>query len=146
MAKLNLPFFSGQARGKFGDLVVQKRGGAHIARIRVKPSNPRTEKQMKVRLTLKGLAQSWKGSPAVVYKYDPQSDTYTEIQICGLTDEQREMWRMVKEYTSDGIPKRGYVIFVERNMRRLRNNEDPIATPDGSQTLVCQENTGSSGA
>jgi hypothetical protein len=49
MAKVKLPFMSMEASGHFGDIVVSRRGGVHVARIRVKPSNPRTEKQQIVR-------------------------------------------------------------------------------------------------
>jgi len=60
MAKVDLPLLSGNVSGKFADIVFFKRGSVQVARIRVKPSNPNTEKQQIIRSNLKGLGALWR--------------------------------------------------------------------------------------
>ncbi len=61
MAKTILPLMSGQASGKFGDIVFMRRGGQNIARIRVIPANPRSILQQASRLNMSSLSKIFAG-------------------------------------------------------------------------------------
>jgi len=127
MAKVNLPALSGEARGKIGDIVFMKRYGTQIARIRTKPANPRTEKQMIVRGNLGSLSDAWKGEDVVLKKYDPQNGI-AEVHFQGLSDTEREAWM---EYAMrQNKPKQfARILFIGENQRRLMKNQDPIRVP-----------------
>jgi hypothetical protein len=68
MAKVVMPLLSGEVHGKVGDIVFFKRYGMQLARMRTKPSNPKTEKQMAVRTNLSGLSKLWKGEGSITLK------------------------------------------------------------------------------
>jgi len=136
MAKVDLPLLSGNASGKFANIVFFKRGGLSIARIKVKPSNPNTEKQQIIRSNLKGLGALWKNAgqdyTATLYKrvYDSQNNTYTyqEVQV-NAQNINKDAWKNCTVYNKNGYPLKGYQVFASTNLRRLMNGEDFAPTP-----------------
>ena len=149
MAKVNIPLLSGIASGKLGDVVFFRRWGSNIARVRVKPANPRTPLQQLVRYNLSALAQAWKGSGDLVKqddatgtitgtsnalyvmlrKYDPNTGNYTEVPFIVLSATEQQAWI---DYAVNVLKKPsawGRLTFVGENARRLRYNQNPIRTP-----------------
>jgi len=138
MAKVNLPLMSGKVRNKVGDIVFFPRGdwGITVARIRVKPANPRTNQQQKVRHNLAILSGIWAGrinaGGQTLYKYNASTGQWTPFVIAatetfGATE--KEAW---KDYVV--ISKQGYKLtykysFLSTNIKRLYNNQNPLKTP-----------------
>lgn len=148
MAKVILPALSGQASGKIGDVVFFRRHGTNVARIRVKPSNPKTIKQQVVRHNLSALAQAWKGNgnlvlqddasgsitgtPNAYYvnlrKWDDVAMAYTEFPFIVLNDTERQAW--VDYANTQGKPAMyGRLYFIGDNQKLLMTNQNPIRIP-----------------
>jgi len=136
MAKVNLPLLSGNAGGKLGDIVFFKRGSVQIARIRVKPSNPRTEKQQLIRHNMKALGEAWRNAGqnhTVVLKkrvYDSQTGTYTyqDVQF-NAQSVDKTAWKQCTLYSRSGFPLKGYQSFTSTNLKRLMSGENPVGKP-----------------
>jgi len=136
MAKVNLPLLSGDASGKLGDIVFFKRGSVQVARVKVKPANPRTEKQQTIRHNMKALGDAWKHAGqdyTVTLKkrvYDQQNNTYTyqDVQF-NAQGINKDAWKQCTVYSRSGFPLKGYQVFTATNLRRLMNGEDPVGTP-----------------
>ncbi len=128
MAKLLMPLLSISAKNKIGDVVFFRRFGQNIARLKVKPANPKTDKQTKVRYNLGKLIEAWTG------KYEGQDTecpngyvtlkkinksttpwTTTDVKFCILSEQEKATWKYPW-------------IFVGANQKRLYNNQDPIRT------------------
>jgi len=130
MAKVVMPLLSGEVRGKIGEIVFFKRHGMQLARMRTKPSNPKTEKQMAVRTNLAGLSKLWKGEDNVILKkYDPISDTWDSIVVeDALTDAEKQVWE--NEARSKGKPMAfARLLFIGVNAGRLAMGHDIKRTP-----------------
>lgn len=136
MAKVLLPLMSGQVKNKIGDVVFFRRGdyGINVARIRVKPQNPRTAKQTAIRHNLRTLSGIWKGSiqagGATLYKYN--GTTWTQITIASTEtfgDVEREAWKAYTHTTKQNYKVQGRLAFIGVNMNRLYNNLNPFKTP-----------------
>lgn len=115
MAKVILPALSSLASGKVGDIVFMRRGGANIARIRVKPSNPNSPAQQVTRGNLSGLATAWKqaGSTGSVSLVKAPS---TPVSFNYLTLAEKHTWP-------------SFQAFVGQNVSRLSAGDNPIRTP-----------------
>jgi len=132
MAKVTMPLLSGRVSGKVGDIVFFNRWGTQLARMRVKPSNPNTEKQQAVRMDLKGLSQCWAGVNNVkLLKKNPVEEVGGFIEIfidVALTDVEKDKWI---EYAQKMGKQRAYArwLFIGQNIQRLMNAQDPIREP-----------------
>jgi len=87
MAKVSIPALSGTASGKIGDVVFFRRWGQDIARIRVKPANPRTFKQQTVRHNLAARLCRRLGRAAVISSFrtmltEPPQERLTLCMSC----------------------------------------------------------------
>jgi len=130
MAKVVLPLLSGEVRGKLGDIVFFRRHGMQLARMRTKPSNPRTEKQVAVRTNLAGLSKLWKGEGNIVLKrYNPVAMVWEDVTVLyGLDDGERGAWKA--EAKRKGKPEAfARLMFVGENAKRLANGLDIVRTP-----------------
>jgi hypothetical protein len=128
MAKVVMPLLSGQVRGKIGDIVFFKRYGKQLARMRVYPTNPKTEKQVVVRTNLSGLSKMWKGEDAVLKKYNSSTGSYDTITATALTAAEKGAWET--HATSLGKPKiYGRLLFIGVNIHRLLTGYDVKRTP-----------------
>ena len=131
MAKINLPLMSAEVRGKFGDVVFMKRYGQQIARVRTKPSNPKTEKQMTVRHNLGNLAKAYKGENVTLKKIvidDSGNRTIQEVTFNGLTATERQAWENYA--TRQNKPRiYGRLLFVGINAKRLTSGQNAVRTP-----------------
>jgi len=142
MAKVNLPLLSGFATGKFGNIVFFRRWGQDIARVRVKPSNPKTMKQQIVRHNLASLSGAYSGSGKYVYEdnqgkyvilrlYDANTGNIQDVRFAILTEAEKMRW---EEYAQMQLKKPkawGRLAFVGENARRLRMGMQPIRLPEG---------------
>jgi len=142
MAKVNLPLLSGDVSGKFSDIVFFKRGSVQIARIRVKPSNPRTEKQQTIRNNLKGLGELWRHAgedySTTLYKKvvgEDGSITYQGVSV-NAQNIDKNAWKSCTIYSKSGFPLKGYQVFASTNLKRLMNGEDFAPTPSDAG-LTC---------
>jgi len=119
MAKIELPLMSGLAKNKLGDLVFMRRLGKNVVRVRVKPANPKTQKQMLIRENMKALTTAWSRAgetgSVTLHKIDRTATPWsvTDITFDYLTTEEKATWRFIWDFTGE-------------NMRRLLNNEDPV--------------------
>lgn len=138
MAKVNLPLMSGTVRGKIGDVVFMRRGdfGISVARIRTKPANPRTEKQVAVRHNIKTLSGIWAGTisagGATLYKFDTVSRTYTPVTLSpteSFTDVERNAWKTYTTVSHQGYRLVGKLAFLSVNLKRLSEGLNPLKTP-----------------
>jgi uncharacterized NAD(P)/FAD-binding protein YdhS len=130
MAKVIMPLLSGEVRGKVGEIVFFKRYGMQLARMRTKPSNPKTEKQMAVRTNLAGLSKLWKGEGNITLKkYNPTSEEWEDVSVAdGLTDTERRAWE--NEARSKGKPMiYARLMFIGENAERLAKGQDIKRTP-----------------
>jgi hypothetical protein len=132
MAKVTMPLLSGRVSGKVGDIVFFNRWGTQLARMRVKPSNPKTEKQEAVRTDLKGLSQCWAGTNNVkLLEKNPIAEVggFVELSIdTALTKDEKEKWI---EYAQKMGKQTAYArwLFIGQNIQRLMNAQSPIRTP-----------------
>lgn len=119
MGKVIMPLFSSEVSGKLGDVVFMRRLGKNVVRVRTIPANPRTDKQMRVRNNMAALTEAWKNAgttgSVTLIKYDPDTDTETEVTFNYLTAEEKATWKYIWEFTGE-------------NMRRLMHNQDPVRT------------------
>jgi len=125
MAKVVMPLLSGEVRGKVGDIVFFRRYGMQLARMRTKPSNPRTEKQMAVRQNLSGLSKLWKGEGNITLKkYNPTTMAWDDVVVeDGLNDTERMAW--MEEARRRGKPMiYGRLMFIGENAKRLSEGMD----------------------
>jgi hypothetical protein len=131
MAKVNMPLLSGEVHGKVGEIVFFKRYGKQLARMRVIPTNPRTEKQTAIRQDLSGLSKLWKGEDSITLKkYNLATGQYDSIVVDnGLTEAEKEAWRVYA--TKKGKPSiYGRLLFIGENIRRLVSGLDIIRRPE----------------
>lgn len=148
MAKVNMPSLSQVASGKVGDVVFFRRWGTNVARIRVKPANPRTIKQQVVRHNLSVLSQAWKGSgdlvqqddasgsitgiPNAYYvllrKWDNTAMTYTEVPFIVLDATEKQAWINYAQSQNKPTPW-GRLYFIGHNISLLMANQNPVRTP-----------------
>jgi len=148
MAIVFLPLMSGYASGKFGNVVFFRRYGKSIARMRVKPRNPKTFKQQLLRSNLGALSSAFVGDGryvlvdedgsktgksgtkyVVLKRYDAITQQTYEVYFPVLTDEEKMKW---EEYTVKELnkPKQfARVVFIGMNVRRLYANVNPIRNP-----------------
>lgn len=145
MAKISLPLMSGKVKNKLGDVVFYRRGdfGINVARVRVIPKNPQTEKQVKLRHNLAILSKIWLGrvSPAgqTLYKYNATTDTFTAITIASteaFTNANKEAWKTYVRVSRQGHKLTGKYSFLGTNIERLYNNQNPLKTPTTEFTLA----------
>jgi hypothetical protein len=131
MAKVRMPLLSGEVRGKVGEVVFFRRYGVQLARIRTKPSNPRTEKQMAVRTNLGGLAKLWKGEGDIVLKkYNPTTGMWEDVMVEeGLTNMEREAWMEEARRMGKPVVVYGRLLFIGVNAKRLAEGLDIRITP-----------------
>ena len=130
MARVRMPLLSGEVRGKIGEVVFFRRYGMQLARMRVKPTNPQTEKQMAVRQNLGGLSKLWKGEGGIVLKrYNPVSMGWEDVFVeDALTNEEREAW--MEEARRRGKQMIfGRLLFIGVNARRLSGGLDIVRMP-----------------
>lgn len=128
MAKVKMPLMSDNVSGKFGDIVFQQRYGKTIARRRTIPANPNTMKQQIVRHDLGALSVAWKGTNTTLKKYDPATQTATDVTFNGLTEAEKTAWNQFA--TTQKKPSAfGRLLFVGRNIKRLMENQDPVRMP-----------------
>jgi hypothetical protein len=130
MAKVVMPLLSGEVRGKVGDIVFFRRYGMQLARMRTKPSNPKTEKQMAVRTNLAGLSKLWKGEGNITLKkYNPTTGAWDDVMVVdALTDTEKQAWE-------NGARMKGKpmvyarLMFIGVNAERLAMGQDIKRTP-----------------
>jgi hypothetical protein len=138
MAKVTMPLLSQTVRNKIGDIVFYRRGdwGINVARIRVKPANPRTSKQQSNRHNIGTLLKIYLGriSPAgaVLYKYNASTDSWVPVTI--LTTEtfgdiERNAWNNYKTISKKGYVLQGKYSFLSMNVKRLKAGLNPLKTP-----------------
>ncbi len=130
MAKVRLPLLSGEVRGKVGDIVFFRRHGMQLARMRVKPSNPRTVRQMAVRQNLGGLSKLWKGEGSITLKrYNPVVMVWEDVSVeHALTDTERQAWE--NEARRMGKPIAfARLMFIGVNAKRLAEGLDIVRMP-----------------
>ena len=148
MAKVTMPALSQGASGKVGDVVFFRRWGSNVARIRVKPANPRTFKQTTVRHNLSALSQAWKGSgdlvlqddatgtatgtPNALYvvlkQYDPATNTTTDVNFIVLDQTEKDAWITYAQNLGKPTPW-GRLYFIGQNISLLMSNQAPVRTP-----------------
>ena len=138
MAKVTMPLLSQQVRNKVGDIVFFRRGdwGINVARIRVKPANPRTANQQANRHNVGTLLQIWLGRVNVagqtLYKYDSATNTWEGITIAStatFTDDDRNAWKAYKTVSKQGYVLDGKYAFLSVNIKRLKQGLNPLKTP-----------------
>jgi len=130
MAKVVMPLLSGEVRGKVGDIVFFRRYGMQLARMRTKPSNPKTEKQMAVRTNLAGLSKLWKGEGNITLKkYNPTTGAWDDVMVVdALTDTEKQAWE--NEARKKGKPMvYARLMFIGVNAERLAMGQDIRRTP-----------------
>jgi hypothetical protein len=122
MAKVKLPLLSADVSGKFGDVVFFKRGSVRVARVKVKPANPRTEKQQTIRANMKGLGLLWRhaGEDFTTTLYKKTTDqngnvTYQEVQV-NAQNINKDAWKSCVMYSDSGFPLKGYQVFAATNL------------------------------
>jgi len=145
MAKVVLPLMSQQVRNKIGDVVFFRRGdwGINVARMRVKPANPRTANQQANRHNVGTLLQIYLGrvSPAgqTFYKYDSSTNRWTAITIAnnetfGATEKQA--WEEYKTVSKKGYTLTGKYSFLSVNIKRLKQGLNLLKTPTTAFTIT----------
>ena len=145
MAKVIMPLLSQQVRNKVGDIVFFRRGdwGINIARIRVKPANPRTPNQQANRHNTGALLKVWLGRVNIAgqtfYKYDAATNTWQPITIAStetFTDADRNAWKDYKTVSKQGYILDGKYAFLSVNIKRLKQGLNPLKTPTQEFTLA----------
>ncbi|MEM4739670.1 MAG: hypothetical protein QXS63_01140 [Zestosphaera sp.] len=138
MAKVTLPLMSGQAKNKIGDIVFYRRGdfGINVARIRVKPHNPRTPRQIGVRTNIGTFSKIYTGrlSPGgiTVYKRNIMTGNFEPIQIANTeiwTDADKMAWENYTHVTKQGYKVKGRLAFIGVNVDRLNKGLNPWKIP-----------------
>ncbi len=144
MAKLVLPLLSQTASNKVGDVVFFRRGdwGINVARLRVKPANPRTINQVAVRHNISTLTKIWAGrinfSEGV--KFYKKTDTgWQEITVSptetfGMTEKQA--WDNYITVSRQGYKLKGKYSFISVNSKRLMEGLNPLKTPETEFALA----------
>ncbi len=130
MAKVVMPLLSGEVRGKVGDIVFFRRYGTQLARMRTKPSNPKTDKQVAVRTNLAGLSKLWKGEGNITLKkYNPVAEAWESVVVeDALTDTEKQAWE--NEARRMGKPVQfARLLFIGENAERLARGMDIKRTP-----------------
>jgi hypothetical protein len=125
MAKVVMPLLSGEVHGKVGNIVFFKRYGMQLARMRTKPANPKTDKQVAVRTNLSGLSKLWKGEGNITLKkFNPTNQTWEDVNVeDGLNNTEKQAW--MDEAKSKGKPAiYGRLMFIGENARRLSEGMD----------------------
>jgi hypothetical protein len=145
MAKVVLPLMSQQVRNKIGDIVFFRRGdwGINVARMRVKPANPRTANQQANRHNVGTLLQIYLGrvSPAgqTLYKYDSSTNSWTAITIASnetFGNTEKQAWEEYKTVSKKGYTLTGKYSFLSVNIKRLKQGLNPLKTPTTTFTLA----------
>jgi hypothetical protein len=138
MAKVVMPLLSQTVRNKVGDVVFYRRGdwGINVARVRVKPRNPKTSKQQANRTNVGTLLKIYLGrlSPAgaVLYKYNASTGSWDKITIAStetFTDTERTAWKAYKTVSKKGYTLTGKYSFLSVNVKRLHAGLNPLKTP-----------------
>ncbi len=130
MAKVRMPLLSGEVTGKVGDIVFFRRYGTQLARMRTKPSNPRTDKQVAVRTNLAGLSKLWKGEGNIILKkYNPSTGMWDDVVVANaLTDAEKQAWE--DEARRMGKPMQfARLLFIGDNAERLSKGMDIVRMP-----------------
>jgi len=144
MAKVVLPLMSQQVRNKVGDVVFFRRGdwGINVARMRVKPANPRTANQQANRHNVGTLLKIYLGrvSPGgqTLYKYNSSTQTWNTITIATTEtfgDTEKQAWEAYKTVSKKGYTLTGKYSFLSVNIKRLKAGENPLKTPTTAFTL-----------
>jgi len=144
MAKVVLPLMSQQVRNKVGDVVFFRRGdwGINVARMRVKPANPRTANQQANRHNVGTLLKIYLGrvSPGgqTLYKYNSSTQTWNTITIATTEtfgDTEKQAWEAYKAVSKKGYTLTGKYSFLSVNIKRLKAGENPLKTPTTAFTL-----------
>jgi hypothetical protein len=138
MAKVVLPLMSQQVRNKVGDIVFFRRGdwGINVARMRVKPANPRTANQQANRHNVGTLLQIYLGrvdaGGQTFYKYDSATKSWTAITIASTEtfgDTEKQAWEEYKAVSKKGYTLTGKYSFLSVNIKRLKAGQNPLKTP-----------------
>jgi hypothetical protein len=138
MAKVIMPLLSQMVRNKIGDIVFYRRGdwGINVARIRVKPRNPRTHAQQANRNNIGTLLKIYLGrlSPAgaVLYKYNMATKTWVPITIAStetFTTDDMDAWKAYKTLSRQGHIVSGKYAFLSENVKRLKAGLNPYKRP-----------------
>jgi len=138
MAKVIMPLLSQTVRNKIGDIVFYRRGdwGINVARIRVKPRNPRTEKQQANRKNIGTLLKIFLGrmsaAGATLYKYNATADRWEPITIASgetFTSSDRDAWKDYKVISKQGYTVSGKYAFLSENVKRLKQGLNPYKRP-----------------
>jgi hypothetical protein len=138
MAKVTLPLMSGLVKNKIGDIVFYRRGdfGINVARIRVKPHNPKSPKQTAIRTNIATFSKIYTNrlSPADVtlYKKDIMTGQYTPITIASTenwTDTDKSAWDTYTHVTKQGYKVTGRLAFIGVNVDRLNKGLNPWKIP-----------------
>jgi len=144
MAKVIMPLLSQFVRNKVGDIVFYRRGdwGINVARMRVKPRNPRTSKQQANRHNVGTLLKIYLGrlSPggATLYKYNMSTDSWDMITIAStesFTDSDKMLWNNYKIVSKKGYTLTGKYSFLSENVKRLKAGLNPLKKPGVEFTL-----------
>jgi hypothetical protein len=145
MAKVVLPLMSQQVRNKIGDVVFFRRGdwGINVARMRVKPANPRTANQQANRHNVGTLLQIYLGrvdaGGQTLYKYDSSTKSWTAITIAGTETfgtTEKEAWEEYKTVSKKGYTLTGKYSFLSVNIKRLKQGLNPLKTPTTTFALA----------
>ena len=138
MAKVILPLMSQQVKNKVGDIVFFRRGdwGINVARIRVKPANPRTANQQANRHNVGTLLQIYLGrvSPGgqTFYKYNSATNRWDAITIASTEtfgNTEKQAWEAYKTVSKKGYTLVGKYSFLSVNIKRLKQGLNPLKTP-----------------
>jgi hypothetical protein len=145
MAKVIMPLLSQVVRNKVGDIVFYRRGdwGINVARIRVKPSNPRTANQQANRHNVGTLLKIFLGrlSPAgaTLYKYNASTENWEPVTISStetFTDTDKMAWDTYKVVSKKGYILTGKYSFLSENVKRLKAGQNPLKRPGVEFTLA----------
>jgi len=144
MAKVVMPLLSQVVRNKVGDIVFYRRGdwGINVARVRVKPRNPRTAKQQANRHNVGTLLKIYLGrlSPAgaTLYKYNASTGNWDLITIAStetFTSDDKASWDTYKVVSKKGYTLTGKYSFLSENVKRLHAGLNPYKRPGTEFTL-----------
>lgn len=144
MAKIELPLLSASATGKLAGVVFFRRGdfGINVARLKVTPANPKSDKQTAVRTNVSALTYIWKNEDCAnvkLMKRDPVTDTWSEITIDAaetFTSTDKQAWDGYYVTSKKGYKIDGRLAFLSENLTRLYNGYDPLKTPTTTFTLA----------
>jgi len=145
MAKVTLPLMSGKAKNKVGDIVFYHRGdfGINVARIRVKPHNPKTAKQVGVRTNIGTFSKIYTGrlTPGgiTLYKRNITTGVFEPIQLAPTetwTSADKTAWDNYVHTTKQGYKVKGRLAFIGVNVDRLNKGLNPWKRPGVEFTLA----------